>query len=392
MLLNLKFPKRTTIVLYLISFFLISCSTDDDVVQGAIEEEVEVFNEFLTDAELEYITNLLIVDEELDEMWPHFKSLREVPIYIITEENQGIYINPSSTQLENSRAIYNDIGEFEKLNMYRNDTLLEFSKTNVVGIRFYNFVLYEDEWIYIYEMSEDIEAHNYFYNDYKNRNGLYHISVFFHELFHYYQGFQYGELWYDGNQVQDFNGYPLTEETLPLLLLLFDVMIDAHHAETYEEKLRLLKYYISIQHQLIEVDPTENNLIRNHGFVREKIEGSARYIEVFGTLTSINNNTIEDPTHGFKDFSDNISNRADMRWVYTYRMFYHTGAGAIHLLKELGYQNLDQAYLIPANKPYDIAKDFLNMTDVELEIFLQGAKTIYNWDALVERSEYLLSL
>jgi len=395
MILNLKFPKRTTILLLLISCFLISCSNDDDTVQDAMVEDEEVFYEFLTDAELEYITNLLIVEEEKNKLWPDFNSLREIPIYIVTGEDQGIYINPSSTQLGNSRAIYNDIGEFEKLNIFRNDTMLKFSKSKMGGNRFWGFYLYgeEDKDMYIYEMSEDIEAHNNFYFDYKNRNGLFHVSIFYHEMFHYYQFEQNGDLWLDEeNGVLDFAGYPLTEETLPLLLLLFDVMIDAHQAETYEEKLRLLKYYISIQYQLIEIDPTENNLIRNHGFVREKVEGPARYIEVFTTLTSIDNNTIEDPTHGYKEYTDNIINSIQMREIYSGRMFYHTGAGAIHLLKELECPNLDQSFLIPTNAIYDIAKDFLNMTDVQLDVFLEGAKVLYNWDALLERSEYLLSL
>ena len=78
--------------------------------------------------------------------------------------------------------------------------------------------------------------------------------------------------------------------------------------------------------------------------------------------------------------------------VYQFRMPYHTGAGAIHLLNELDFPNWEEKFFVPENTPFDIAKEFLNMTDLELDIFLEGAKISYDWDALVEQSEYLLSL
>ena len=234
--------------------------------------------------------------------------------------------------------------------------------------------------------------HLFFYYQYKNRNGYFHVAAFWHELFHVY-GFTVDEDYFGiGNSIQDYDGLILTSETMPYILLLYDVMIDAYHVNDQESKRKLLEYYVSIYHKLLELDPTEDNLIRKHGLYLEKREGVARYIEVFGTLNSLGNNTIEDPTHGYQNLGENATTRQDVIDVYSFRIFYHTGAGAVYLLNSLGYENLDQGFLIPTNTSYDLARDFVDLSEEELENVLENAKEEYQWSDLEERAAYLASL
>jgi len=385
--------RLSAIYLLVPLFFVFGCSSDettpvaeDDTVV-IVEEELER----LTSAELDYMTRLLIAEEEISGLWPDFENIRACTTYIITGEGQGILMNPPDSYLAVSRPILNELEAYEEVPLFRNDILYDFAREEISRSWFYSFTEYNGLPIYVYDMTYWPTTNN-FYFDYKNRNGQFHVSVFYHELFHQYSVFKNFERYIGENWIQSVQRYPITEETLPLQLLLFDVMIDAHHAETNAEKMAILQYYVSINHKLNEIDPTEDNLIRRHGFYQEKVEGAARYIEVFGTLNSLDNNTIEDPTHGYQEFADTISNRGQITIVYASRMFYHIGAGATHLLKELGFQNLDQAYMVPTNTPFSLSESFLNMDASARENALETAKSVYHWDALLERAAYLLNL
>ena len=388
--LNIRFNSTYLLV----PLFLIFSCTSDEILPLEEDDQVVIVEkkqERLTTAELDYMTRLLIVEEELSGLWPDFENIRECTTYIITGDGQGILMNPPENYLAVSRPILNEIEEYEEVPLYRNDILYNFARQEIPENWFYGFTEYNGLPLYVYDMTYWPTTKN-FYFDYKNRNGQFHVSVFYHELFHQYSVFKNYDRYVGDNWLQQVQRYPKTEETLPLQLLLFDVMIDAYHAESIAEKTAILEYYVSINHKLNEIDPTEDNLIKRHGFYQEKVEGAARYIEVYGTLNSLDNNTIDDPTHGYKEFAENITNRGQITTVYGARMFYHTGAGATHLMKELGFQNLDQAYMIPTNTPYSLSESFLNMNTSERENALAEAKSLYDWDALLQRAKYLLSL
>jgi len=387
-IMNLFLKKLNFIFIILLT---VSCSTDEEkeIIEEIIVDPCENFSEELSDSELDYITKILIVDEEINNLWNDFNTLREDPIFILTEIDQGIYINPTASQLEASIPICNEIGGFENLLIYRNEAILEFSKPKVEGEAHYAFAVFEETPLYIYDITEEPPLD--FYSEYKNRNGHYHVSVFYHELFHAYESKNH-ELYFAENFTQSFFQFPITDSTLPLLLLLFDVMIDAYHLENNNQRIKYLEYYVSIQNKLNEIDPSGNNLIRNHGFYLEKLEGTPRYIEVFSTLNSINNNTIDDPTHGYENYNLTISSNIEVRQVYARRIFYHTGAGVINLMEKLNYPNIDESFLSPDDMVFEIAETYLNMSNSEKENTLEEVKLLYDWDSLVLRSDFLLSL
>ena len=61
-------------------------------------------------------------------------------------------------------------------------------------------------------------------------------------------------------------------------------------------------------------------------------------------------------------------------------------------MNSLGYENLDQGFLIPTNTSYDLARDFVDLSEEELENVLENAKEEYQWSDLEERAAYLASL
>lgn len=383
--------ETKTIYKFYILLFLISFSCSDDNTPIVAEEQEENPTEeleMLTQEELDYITNLLIVDDKMGDFWLGFDYIRTHPIYIVTGKNEGIFINPPASEISNSRKIFNEIDGFEGLEMYRNNELLAFAKDDLQGSFFFPFAEFNGFNIYLYDITQEPTG---FYFEYKNRNGYFHVSIFYHELFHLYQS-DNGELFYGEVYPNSFLDFPITEDSLPLLMLLFDVMIDAYDLETEAAQRKHLSYYVSIASKLEIIDTTQNNLIRNYGFLIEKSEGSARYVEVFSTLNTLNNNTIEDPTHGFKEYTNNITNSMQLRQAYGRRIFYHTGAGVIQLLKQLQQENIELLYFSSPIKPYDIAANFLSLSTSEKEILLEEVKVLYNWEDIEERADYLLSL
>ncbi len=386
--------KFRVVLCFVASCVLLSCEQQViSDIDGTNQEEEDIYLEVLTENEQEFITHLLKAELDIDILWPSFNGLREISIYIITDENKGIYINPAAPQEPKNIAIKNDVQGFRNIELYRNDSLHQFASSELELITnwFWTFSEYDGEDLLIVDLN--YEDTNSFYYQYKNRFGFYHVSVLYHELFHVYSLSQEGTNYLgEGNSIRNEGEYPLTSETMPYVLLLYHVMIDAHQENDKEHQRKLLEYYVSIYKKLLELDPTENNLVRSHGLYQEKIEGAARYVEIFGTLNSLDNNTIEDPTHGYKNIGDNARNRNDVVTVYGLRLFYHSGAGAIHLLNSLGYENLDKDFLIPTNTTYDLARDFINLNEEELEIILENAKIEYQWGDIEERAIYLNNL
>ncbi|KAA3619139.1 MAG: hypothetical protein DWP94_13530 [Flavobacterium sp.] len=382
-------------LIILISFSY-ACSNDleEQEVNTDSDGESPVYTnpeDLLNVTERGYLHDLLTVDAAMPEYWHTFDAFRNYPIYIRTADNRGILINPPESELVNSREIPYSFEEFEPLKLYRNDSLHQFASDILDHLQFYATDIYNGNRIYLHDQKDPPSA-NSWYLTYKNRNGYFHVALFFHELFHSWVNQEsIYPLFDNGESVYDIGRFPLNEDTLPLLVLLFDVMKDAYHVEP-EKQLDYLKYYVSIMNTLNEIDPTPDNLIRHQAFYVEKREGTPRYIEVFSTLHTLNNNTIEDPTHGYADYVETLTNWIEVRNVYGHRMYYHTGAGVIFLLKELGYENIEDQFFIPTETPFDVAFDFVAMSQSELENKLNEVKTLYGWNDYVNRANYLLNL
>ncbi len=366
----------------------VACTDDESpVVQGVSIIELET--ERLNQAESDFVLELLKVESGMLNIWNNFNLLRNHPIFVVTSENEGFFINPPVSELPNSRIIDEEFEGFENLSIYRNNDLLTFAKSQTNTGSIFRLSVYNDFNIFIYSITNEIG--NTFYLQYKNRNGHFFASIFYHELFHDYQLRTVLDQWYDISFTQNTSEYPLNQETLPYQILYFTALIDAYNVNnTTAENIKILSYYVSINNKLLSLDTTNDTLIRNHGFWLEKLEGVARYVEIFSTLDALDNNTINDPTHGYKEFVDSLNSISSARNTYARRMFYHTGAGAIHLLKELGYPSVETDLLIPANTPFDLANSFLNLNAQEMENALEEAKIDYNWDDILLRAQELL--
>ena len=364
---------------------LLGCSSEDEITPTELEA-----------SELEFLKNLLTTNQTMGEIWSDF-NLRVSPIYILAGEGEGFLMNPSATMIDASLEVTYEIDGLPEIPVYRNQEFFEIAQQELIEARrFFAFPSYKGENTYFYKVdntifSQEDPDRDDDYLRYKNRADLAHVSIFFHELFHFYQ-FQQPNFFTGDDQIQDITSYPLTIETLPLQLLLFEVMADAFKAEDKEESRDYLRYYVSIEERLERIDPTANKLIRSHGFYQEKIEGTARFVEDFSRELALGNTTLEDPTHGFRTRTATITSREDVNYYYKFRIFYHVGAGAIYLLRTLDFPNLEEAFRVPENTPFDIASEFLKLDESEKESAFEEVKALYDFNSLEERASFLLSL
>jgi len=372
----------TVTIWFIISIMIVSCSES-----AQIREE-------LSKKEQNLLVEIFKTKEVAEELWDGFSYISSFPIYILIDRNTGFLINPPLEAQNESVEIHTNNKDLSDQKIYRNDNFRYFVASVLEGDRWWATVSpYQGVDMFILQSRDQLGSKD-FYLTYKNQNGFLDVSGFVHELFHTFQ-LQYDrDKWFPTNTVlfKPEPIYPLNEETLPLQLLLFDVMIDALGAGSKAEQRKILEYYVAIQSRLEEVDTSPGKLIRNKGFMLEKLEGPARYIEEFSTDIALGNNLRSDPTHGFADYATQISDAEDMRWVYSARIFYHTGSGAIHLLKVLGFKDLESQFLIPENTIFDMADSFLDMKASDKLLSLSEAKMTYDWDTKIERAKYLLSL
>jgi len=344
--------------------------------------------EKLTVAEIKYFSDLATVYSHIDEYWKGYSSFMATKqIFIVTSENQGVLINPVDDFKSTSRLISHSIKGFENVRLYRNDEVLALAKKEFETRNVFSFAVFGGQSTYLYKLN-DFSKSEFFYFLYKNRNGYYDVSIFFHELFHEFQLADNNVFFFS---TQDFDDYPVTEQTLPYQLLLFKVMRDAYLQKDMVSQTKYLKYYLSLNNKLESIDPTDKKLIRNHGFFQEKAEGIPRYIEVFATLNVLNNNTIEDPTHGYENYLNTATKKLEVRNVFEWRIFYHVGAGVMYLLKGLEYPNIEQA-ILSKNTFYDIGKSFLNLTEEDMVAILDEVKVQYDWTAIQTEAAHFLSL
>lgn len=383
--------KYQALILTLFFIIISSCSEEDE--PGVNNPGKPTLAEDLSDVEIQYINDLMSVEAEMGNYWKGFNCIRDTPIILITDKHEALIFNIPDRYIRESTPVPSVTATKYGLTLHRNTELRGFAQKIVSPQLFYFYEEYEGLSYYIYDITyKPSRTEDDFYFDYKNRNGKFHISVFYHELFHIYSLFK-GERSFGTNSenLPPQQAYPINNESLPFIILLFNVMIDAYHVQSESDKRKYLGYYVSIHNEIQKLDTTSDGNVRI-GFHQEKTEGAARYVEVFSTLQTINNNTIDDPTHGYGNYAENITESHQIRGVYGQRMFYHTGAGAIHLLKELGYPEIEKELFIPNNSPFFIAKRFLNLDQEILDKNLEELQTLYNWNAIVERSEFLLAL
>lgn len=364
--------KNSLSLLVYISFFLFVRCSDD-------KENIVITDPF----EIKTFEKLNVMADAAPELWTGFDYLKTYPIYLIisnANQQKGYLLNPANIPT-GSIAPESSFG----LNLYRNDAFLETANAILAEfdtfIDFYFEIEGNDYFLIKYTESDN------FYFKYKNQDDNYIPLVITHELFHIFQIDQWMLV---PGKIQDFNNYPITPVLIALQLLMFDLMEEVYQLENNVDLETYLKFYVSIRAEEIKLDTSSNQLVTNMALAQEWREGTARYIEHFSAFNSIFPAINTDPTHGWGAQLDMVSDETSVRQVLAFRIWYHTGAAVTHILQKLGL-NIETGFA-QGLTPYVIAKDFLALTDNELNEYLEMAKTKVTWADYVKRAEEIFSL
>ncbi|MDX2070058.1 MAG: hypothetical protein SFV55_16645 [Haliscomenobacter sp.] len=242
-----------------------------------------------------------------------------------------------------------------------------------------------------FEFTFDIEGTNYYLQAYSDdlaeESGDTSRAVSFstHELFHRYQ-----DNWEEvPGSKQDFDNFPLTVELLELQILCQEIMKELPSYPTEISALKkILRQYVAIRSKEMELDPTPDQLIRNHELYQEQMEGSPKYIETMGNLQFFTQSTV--PVHfSYSIFEFSIETKAEVRGMMGQSVYYGTGSGAIYILDRLGV-NIEA--MEQGKTPYDLANAYLNMSKWEQDQALREAKTIKNWPEIQAKAREWMAL
>jgi hypothetical protein len=216
------------------------------------------------------------------------------------------------------------------------------------------------------------------------------FSLAVHEVFHAYQGKNFkNNPNYEQLAFNKFSQYPLNNELLSLQLMLMDTLkgFPVNAISQAEAKIALRKYYV-IVHEMLKRDTTahsgfQTGLIYKHGLGQELYEGSALYIDKMASRNVLE--VAKDSKFIFQIpyEMDKVSNgyatlkaHKDVIDYFAFQIFYYTGANAIWLLSQAGY---DLKQLEGGIYPYDAAKGYLKMSEVEEMNLLAEMKQSTQW-------------
>lgn len=336
--------------------------------------------------EKKVINKVIQLSDVAAALWPGYNLPKTHPLFLVFpnesgEDTYGYIMNvdvpPMGSRLVSEELILNTT-------IYRNDELVEIAKNRFSGkIPLFSFD-FEVEGISFFLTKHLMTTSNAYLN-FKNADDNNLALLITHELFHRYQ-FEVDQ-WNLNLFRQDYNGYPQTKEIISLSLLLSDIASEAYSGVN---KLQFLEQYVSIRKKQIELDPSAKQLVLFQTTYTESVEGSARYIEHFGALTSIYPRINSDPTHSFGAQLDTVSTELLARQILVQRIPYHTGAIVIKLLLE---SNVNVALGLKEGKtPYEMTMKFLGKTDSDYNTTLSQLQKAVNWPSYQRRAEFLESI
>jgi len=322
---------------------------------------------------------------ESQKLWPGY-DYKSVPQYFIRRESgspvTAFVINPQTTidnaqQLGKNESQGLNVLQFEESMLSANDKL----KTG------------NDAYDYDFK----IDGKGYYIQSYSKGEveildpivtSAFSLAV--HEVFHAYQGKNFkNPPHYEQLDFNKFAQYPLNNELLSLQLMLMDTLkefpVDATSQE--EAKIALKKYYMII-HEMLKRDPTahsgfQTGLIYTHGLGQELYEGSALYIDKMASRKVLD--VTKDSKFIFhlpfemdkiSDGYATLKTQKDVIDYFAFQVFYYTGANVIWLLSQAGY---DLKELEGGIYPYDAAKGYLKMSEVEEMNLLAELKQSARW-------------
>lgn len=179
------------------------------------------------------------------------------------------------------------------------------------------------------------------------------------------------------NWNQDVDNFPLTEELVSLQMLVAEIFRDMPNTTTEKAKMReMLGQYVAIRSREMAIDPSSGKLIENFELAQEQVEGSAKYLEVMAHRAHFGDSKpIAD--YGLMELGPTTKTEAKDHIAQT--VTYNTGGVALYLLHELG---VEIEKIRDGKTPYELASEFLAMSQSEKDAALAAAKQHPKWGAI----------
>lgn len=318
-------------------------------------------------------------------LWEGYEY-RSVPQYFIRRENgkpvTAFVINPQTTidkaqQLGANESQGLNVVKFEGSMLIANDKLK-------AGNDLYDFDFNIDGKEYFIQAytKDEVEIAD------PKMTSAFSFAV--HEVFHAYQGQNFKDpTHYEQLGFDKFDQYPLNNELLALQLMSMELLKGFPVASiSKEEATTALKQYVVLVNEMLKRDTTahsgsETGLIYKHGLGQELFEGSALYIDQMVSrkvlvLTKDNRFIYHNPFEMDKviDGYATLMTKKNVVDYFAFQVFYYTGANAIWLLNQSGY---DVKKLENGIYPFDAAKEYLKMSEVEEMNLLAKLKQSTQW-------------
>jgi hypothetical protein len=386
-------PKKLSLSTHLFPLFLcatiVGCNNDNTERSKTVptDPNVSISTELATELDEKFLRQIKKTMDvvESKKLWQGY-DYKSVPQYFIRRENgkpvTAFVINPQTT-IDNAQHLGEN--ESQGLNVLKYEGSMHSA----------NDKLKAGNDAYDYDFR--IDGKGYYIQSYSQNEveildpiitSAFSLAV--HEVFHAYQGENFkNHPDYKQLAFNKLSQYPLNNELLSLQLMLMDTLkkfpVDAISQE--EAKISLKKYYVII-HEMLKRDPTahsgfQTGLIYKHGLGQELYEGSALYIDKMASrnVLEVANDSkfIFHTAFEMDKISDGyatLMTKKDVIEYFAFQVFYYTGANAIWLLSQAGYDSKELEYGI---YPYDAAKGYLKMSEVEEMNLLAELKQSARW-------------
>lgn len=370
-----KLNLTWSLLLLLILVINYSCSKDDtleDIIDSSssikIEQADKAFFSQIKKAGVEYDKN---------EIWNGY-TFSSTPMYFIFRDKdkkavRGYLINPPKAIIGATKITGDNA---QGLNVYRYDK----------DAKKLNEDLKKGNDAYTFDFV--IDGTKYYGQEYTEKsvndklNGA--ILLGTHEVFH---TFQFKNWTLKQSAIQDEKNYPINKDLLALQIMTLKIAAKMPKITDKAEVKKYLKMYVAIRAKELKTDPSSQKLVLNMANEQENGEGTARYVE-----TMVGYKIISDfkATFGGGENTSELTKKEDVRQFFAFGIWYSTGGAVTYMLKNQGLKI--EETVAKGKTLYDIAKEYVNLTDVQLATAFQNAKTEFGWDAIQKEAKRLADL
>ena len=377
--------KKQHLLLPLLLLLFGSCQKEkdnNDTSQTNQDKETATVAETPNNIDQKLFKQLKYVNDNSDKIWPGY-DFSSYPKYFVFEDSledpplrRGYLFDPKR-EVTDAKKIADEYNQ--GANVYRYDKAIEQASSALQRQLFDMRFNIDDEDYYM-------QAYN---KDQVEGKGIHNAAELpAHELFHM---FQY-DVWKHDLTLyrQDADKYPITLELLPLQLMVREIAKKMPREKNPEAIDKYLSMYVAIRSEAMALDPTPEKMVENMANSQERLEGSAKYLEHYLGKEIF---TASDFTSFYSgpDYTS-LSSKESVKQFFAWGIWYYTGAGVVYMLKQKGVNDLEDQ-LKNGKTLYQIAEALLNLSAEEKEMFLEQAKTEFDYTATIRpESERLLAL